>query len=218
MITVVMWVLGFVFLSWALVPFIDMWKVAGTIGQRREMLTNMFWAMFKSIPLFIAGPLAWVVVPLALRFTPWEAEQLPWWARFWDNDVSINGDRPEYWDPAYKGTTYYYDDHPRSRAARFEWLVRRNRASRLAQMLGHWWQDGEYADIQTWGDPLVGRDHEGTVVNRRGPCWQYYQVRRLGPICLRINCGYKVWSGEGDKRRVANVVWIPFSFLSWKGA
>ncbi len=157
-----------------------------------------------------------VVVPIALYFTAWEDDRLPWWARLWDNDVNINGDRPEYWDINYTGSTYYSDSHPRSRWARFVWLVLRNRASLMAQKLGHRWKPGEVEDVQTWGDPLTGRDHEGWVVNRRGPCWQYYMVKKLGPLCLRVNCGYKAWSNY-DGRAVANVVYIPFSLLRWKG-
>jgi len=84
--------------------------------------------------------------------------------------------------------------------------------------LGHTYAAGEYDDAQSWGDPATGRDHEGWSLNRRGPAWQLYIVKRLGSkLCLRVNYGYKVWAGPGDHRPVAMVVNITASLISWEG-
>lgn len=157
------------------------------------------------------------MVPIALLFTPREADHLPDWARAWDNDVSINGDRPEYWPLNYQGTTYYAKAHPRSFWARYVWLGWRNRASKAGLQLGYTYTDADAADREHWGDPMVGRDREGWTLNRVGKVFQLYIVRRVGDkLCFRLNFGHKIWS-FGDGRPVAMVVNIAASLLRWKG-
>lgn len=163
-----------------------------------------------------ADILAPIIVPIALLFTKREDNKLPWLFRWWDNDVSINGDRAEYQDPAYEGTTYYANAHPRSFKGRYIWLGLRNRASWLSQKLGHKWTDPQ--DREYWGDPQTGRHHAGWVVCRGENAYQMYVVKKIGNTgkCIRQNFGFKIWPSH-DGRTVANVVNIPLSILRYKG-
>lgn len=197
------------------------WNIAPLL---MVLITPIPWAhKAKAIPCFIgAGAkcmlvmpvslLAPLIVPIALIFTKREDNKLPSLFRWWDNDVSINGDQVEGAD------TYYALGHDRrSFYARYVWLGLRNRASKLAQDLGYEWQIGDQNDREHWGDPLTGRDHSGWTVNRCADVYQLYICQRLSSkLCLRINYGYKVWAGY-DQRQRANVVNITFSVLSWKG-
>lgn len=165
------------------------------------------------LPVVLLSPVA---VPIALLFTPREANALPGWAQWWDNDVSINGDWPQYWPLDYEGTTYYADAHPRSFKARFVWLVLRNRASWLADHLGHVYAPGENADREHWGDPDTSRSHEGWVLNRCARVYQFYRCQKLGSLCLRTNYGYKIWT-EPDPTPRGMVIAITASLLGWQG-
>lgn len=175
---------------------------------------SMLLASLKGLVLLPIDLLAPVVVPIALLFTKPEDDRLPALFRWWDNDVSINGDQPE------GAPTYYAEGRDRrSYVARFIWLAIRNRASWAALKLGYTYPDHEgRTDRDVWGDPLVGRDHAGWTLNRKGDVYQLYIVRRLGSkLCLRINFGHKIWA-VGDGRQTAMVVNICFSILRWKGA
>lgn len=200
------------------VPFLIIHSLDGVpYTVRLRAMIGMIVPILKRLlvlPVSLSAPF---VMPFVLIFTPWDANELPWWARWYDNDVSLNGDMPWYWEQSYGGWTYYAKAHPRSFWARYVWLGWRNRASRLAMILGHRYREGEYENHESWGDPLTGRDHEGHVLNRRGSCWQIYLVKRIGRFCIRINCGYKIWSNAGDGRAVAMPVFVPFSILTWEG-
>lgn len=168
--------------------------------------------------------MAWVVPRLA-----WDAEALP--ARYakWDNDISINGD-PWPWAQRPDGTWYrpaplddtpearaacYWAEghHPRSRWARYIWLGWRNRASKLAHDLGA----PSGAPIALWGDEKVGRSHAGVCVYRMGDCWQIMVVDRWGPFVVRRNVGWKINNVRDNQHTVANITWLPWSLLRWKG-
>lgn len=170
------------------------------------------WRTLVVTPFSLLAPIA---VLLILPFVPRSANQLPAWCRAWDNDVSINGDKPEYWDPAYTGVTYYANAHPRSFWARWVWLGWRNRASWLALRLGYTYTGTETREL--WGDADTSRSHAGWVLYRCGPIYQVYATRKVGPICLRANWGRKVW-GTPDGRKTAMVVAITLTAVSWQGA
>ena len=179
-----------------------------------------------AVPYKWTAPLvmAWVVPRLA-----WDAEALP--ARYakWDNDISINGD-PWPWAQRPDGTWYrpaplddtpearaacYWAEghHPRSRWARYIWLGWRNRASKLAHDLGA----PSGAPIALWGDEKVGRSHAGVCVYRMGDCWQIMVVDRWGPFVVRRNVGLKINNVRDNQHTVANITWLPWSLLRWKG-
>lgn len=200
-------------LAWAITPMLVLAFLP--IPPRHRLLGALSFAQaavkgWLVLPAVLVSP---IVVPIALLFTPREANELPAWARWWDNDVSINGDRPDlteaYYAPGYDVRSYW---------ARFVWLVGRNRASWLAQELGYRYRLGDQVDRDTWGDALTGRDHEGWTVNRCAGVYQLYIVKRLGArLCLRVNVGHKIWAGY-DLRPVAMVVNITASLMSWEGA
>lgn len=151
-------------------------------------------AWVKSSLMIIPDLLAPVIVPIALLFTKWEAEKLPKLFVWWDNDASINGDQREvgrwdllhiplerdsaeavslcYWAPGH---------HPRSFYARWVWLGLRNRASRLAQLLG---TDASGPAISWGGD--------GWTVHRVGDKFRYFEMLPAGPVLIRMHYGYKV--------------------------
>lgn len=195
----------------------------------------VFNAFPKNLLVLIPDLLAPIVVPIALLFTKWEDDKLPSIFTWWDNDVGINGDR-FYWvldpntgkgvplpipvedTPEARALCYWAEGHhPRSFWARFVWLGLRNRASKLAEMLGYRYSDDEMLQTHTiWGDPEVGRSKEGWVVFNFKDNYQLYMVKKLGPVCIRINYGFKLWSSP-PADRYSMVVGISFSLISWKG-
>lgn len=170
----------------------------------------MLGAWIRGMLILPADLLAPVVTPFALLFTGWEADRLPKLFRWWDNDVSLNGDvrqqglwalefvpiadTPEaramcYWAPGH---------HPRSFYARWIWIGLRNRASRLAQIVGTA-EDGDQYKVIDGNASLT----------RVGSAWCFYWVKQLGPVLIRIKYGYKVPRIPGWDR--APVVTIGFS-------
>ena len=188
--------------------------------QRAEEIASRVAPYKWTAPLVMA----WVVPRLA-----WDAEALP--ARYakWDNDISINGD-PWPWAQRADGSWYrpapledtpearaqcYWAEghHPRSRWARYVWLGWRNKASKLAYDLGSPKQE----PIQFWGDPQTSRSHEGVKVYKMGDCWQIMAVERHGPVIVRRNVGWKINNVRDNQHTTANVTWITWSLLRWKG-
>lgn len=168
----------------------------------------------------LAAPL---VVPVALLFTPRNAEHLPRLFVWWDSDASINGDgwavwrggawvhvfgdelpgeRPIPYDhPDYTGDCYYCKGHhPRSFYARWVWLGLRNRASRLSQLLG--FRHEPDAPVQEW----VGKNWHITAV---AGAYRYRDAIPLGPVQIKLHYGYKV--PQYADRATANLVAIGFS-------
>lgn len=202
-----------IFLIWNIIPMLVVACLPGVPGKHKlKAIGNFISAAFRGVTGFL-GFLAPIVVPIALLFTKYEDDDLPKGFRWYSNDVSINGDQPE------GAETYYAPGYDRrSFVARFIWLGLRNRASKLALLMGHTYVPGEYEDAENWGDPKTGRDHEGWALNRRGPVYQLYYIKKLGDkFCFRMNYGFKVWAGVGDKRATAMVVNITASVLSFKG-
>lgn len=226
---------------WCLLPSLWVLVLPGVPAvHRRAAALSFLHASVRGLAMLPADVLAPVVVPFALLGTKREAKGLPRWARWWDNDVSINGDgwavqrggawvrinserdlQPgdgrvySYDDADYPGDAYYAPGHhPTSFYARWVWLGLRNRASALAIRLGHPADNGKPVDV--WGDHATGRGHAGWVLRHHNGAYQLHATRQAGPLCLRTNYGHKVdfthWG-----RPVMPVVCIAISALSWKG-
>lgn len=178
------------------------------------------------------APYKWsapLVMALVVPWLKWSAEKLPALFSKWDNDISINGD-PWPWAQRADGSWYrhapledtpearaqcYWAEghHPRSRWARYVWLGWRNKASKLAHDLGA----PASAPIALWGDEKVGRAHPGVCVYRMGDCWQIMAVEKKGPFIVRRNVGWKINNVRDNQHTGANVTWITWSLLRWKG-
>lgn len=227
--------------AWNLAPVLMLCALPIPARHKLRGSLSLLPAAGRGLLMLPADLLAPVVVPLALLQTPREANALPRWARWWGNDVSINGDgwavkRAGQWvrvvgnelpgevavpytAPAYDGDAYYAPGrHPRSFWARFVWLGLRNRASALAVRLGYPVQPADLLDADTWGDPATNRDHAGWCVRRNGPVYQLSIVRPIGAgLCLRVNSGHKLDLVRRWGRDVAMVVCITASVLRFKG-
>lgn len=175
---------------------------------------RIHWQFLKlsaiSLLILIPGALAPIVVPIALLFTKWEDDKLPALFKWWDNDVSINGDHREHWGLDYQGNAYYANAHPRSFYARFVWLGLRNRCSKLVEMLGYRYELGEFESRRILGDPKTGRDHAGYRFTYTDNICQLMIVKRIGKYCIRFNWGYKFF----DKPVTPSAA-ISFSLLSY---
>lgn len=178
------------------------------------------------------APYKWsapLVMALVVPWLKWSAEKLPALFSKWDNDISMNGD-PWPWARREDGSWYrpapledtpearakcYWakGHHPRSRWARYVWLGWRNRASKLAHDLGA----PASAPIAFWGDEKVSRSRAGVCVYRMGDCWQIMAVERKGPFIVRRNVGWKINNVRDNQHTTANVTWITWSLLRWKG-
>ena len=226
---------------WCLVPSLCVLALPGVPAtHRRAAALSFLRASVRGLAMLLPDLLAPVVVAFALLATKRTDKALPRWARWWNNDVSINGDgwavqRAGQWvrinsqrdlqpgdgrvysydDADYPGDAYYAKGHhPTSFYARWVWLGMRNRASALAITLGH---PADYSQpIDTWGDAATGRSRAGWVLRHHHGAYQLHATRKAGPLCLRTNYGHKVdftyWH-----RPVMPVVCIAVSALSWKG-
>lgn len=191
-------------------------------GYRLDLIRCMWGAYARVLVTIIPDLLAPIVVPIALLFTKWEAESLPKFFWIWDNDVNINGDTRTD-DPhdglggwgvrhvPYEANSQeaidmcYYapGHHPRSFYARWVWLGLRNRASALSLRLGK--RVYGTANTVTKGDITVTR-----IEN----VWRYYELLKVGPVVIRMHCGYKIPTTPPLQR--ASVVSIGFSLRKAK--
>ena len=192
---------------------------------------------------WLADSAAPVGVAVALLFTPRSANNLPRWARCWENNVSINGDsgatlledgtwlqwrdtpqgmwpqlagRPQldYSHPDYAGDAYYCrGHHPRSFIARYVWLGWRNRASALSVRCG----EDVCERPQDIAGPGVG--DTGWVLRQSRDLFQWHSMEKLGKWRVRRNLGYKLGivaeRAEGTGRAAA--VAIAWSLRRSKG-
>ncbi len=211
---------------WCLAPSVAVLALPGVpIKHRLRASVSFLRASGRGLLMIVPDLLAPIVVPIALLGCRWDSERLPRWAKWWDNDVGLNGDRfpdgspgfvPLEDTPAVRALCYWLPGrHPRSFLARYVWIGLRNRASKLALDLGH--PTDPAAPVQTWGDVETSRAHEGWFLREHNGQYQMHYVRRLGSrLCLRSNYGHKVFFVELG-RPVMPVVCITFSVLSWKG-
>lgn len=183
-------------------------------GKAMVCFLDSAWRGLVILPADLLAP---VIVPIALIFTSRAANNLPWLFKWWDNDVSINGDRPEYWPLDYTGSTYYSKYAPRSFMSRWIWLGLRNRASMLGIMLGKTVAETDSRDI--WGDPLTERNHSGWTLIRAGNVYELYIVQQIfgSPLETRSKYGFKVDETTTLHAQTCMVVNITFSILSFTG-
>lgn len=177
-----------------------------------------------------ASEAALVITP----FLKWNAEKLPKFARIFDNDVSINGDRAEWvrnTDGSYTrlpvpldkdvlthadGSRFnYYMNlfkkwHARSNVARYVWLGFRNRASWINAKLGVYVkpeksEGGKVYYNQVWSN----RNEEGfgIEVTRYNGEWELNEIQPFMKKFTKRNVlGYK-FSNVDEIKRLASVVW-----------
>lgn len=183
------------------------------VPDRKRLTACIIEAWVKNLLAIVPDLLAPVVVPLALLATRWEAEHLPHWAKWWDNDASINGDcrtdnpadglggwalRPVplerdsaeavamcYWAPGH---------HPRSFYARWVWLGLRNRASALSQALG----STATGPATVWNGPTW-------TITRVADDWRFFELLPIPGtrLAIRMHCGYKVPRLPGEAKAPA---------------
>lgn len=203
------------FLIWNLIPHLIVWSLP--VDSTHKLNASKCWLKVAVIHFiqYPVGFLAPFIVPIALLFTKHEDAHLPALFRWWDNDVSINGDRAEDWALDFKGNAYYAKAPPRSFWARYVWLGLRNRASWLGEHLGYKYKEGEYDAIFTYGNPHTSRtwpDGEGWMLKTTGSVYQLMVVKHItSKLCIRTHWGYKLF----DRDR-APIVAIAFSVLSWR--
>lgn len=138
---------------------------------------------FKSLFANVTAPL---VVPFALLFTKWESEHLPKFFSWYDNDVSINGDRGvpvPTGDEAIKLNYWAEGHHPRSFWSRYVWLGLRNRGKEAYMEKlpeGHQW-----TPERSWGESGITRGSdghppvEGWNVVESGGYWEIRGVQKF---------------------------------------
>ena len=166
------------------------------------------------LPFSLVSP---IVVPFALLFTKWEDDALPKLFRYWDNDVSLNGDlrlnggwdllpipledseelrKLCYWAPG---------EHPRSYKARCKWLLR-NRCGYLGNKLGvAFVPDGLW---DKWGNRQNHNDEGWTLYRYSKPDgskdYIYNQNRyvKIGSYVVNFytKYGFKVWDGANGRK------------------
>jgi hypothetical protein len=183
----------------------------------------------KARKYVLSAPLvmAWVCPRL-----PWEAEELPAKYRMWDNEVSINGDKGNwYYDEANhiwgrypipltkgnsknnRGKWYNYYTFKKLSArhwfARYVWLGWRNRAS--AAYLEHDVyapKPEEIKDIQKWE---YRTEEEGIEILYWNGYMQVFYQRHGKVIHRRANLGFKLGNVNEITKKI-RAVYTPFSF------
>ena len=221
-------------LAWFLVPVLAVLALPGVPWQHRRKAAVSFLSAFpRGILVVPVALLAPFVVPIALLFTKRSDDRLPRLFRWWDNDVSINGDAALTWStnpatgydepdrvpdedtPAVRALCYYAKGHhPRSFWARYVWLGLRNRGSYLAAQLGV--KSDLPAVVQCWGNTDAGRSMEGCGLMANGGAYQLIASQKIGKLCARVNYGFKVNHHYMGRARLP-VVNVTISLLSWKG-
>ena len=225
--------LAAVVILWCTVPALWVLCLPGVpAAHRRAAALSFGRASVRGLLMLPADLLAPVAVPIALLGCRWESEALPRWARWWDNDVGLNGDNFPVWvadpgnplgrplpvpladTPEVRALCYWAKGHhPRSFYARWVWLGLRNRASALALRLGHPADPAQ--PLELWGNDATGRSVEGWVLRHHNGAYQLHATRRMGGLCLRTNYGHKINFAQLH-RPVMPVVCIAISAISWK--
>ncbi len=202
-----------------LLPWFYLRKLKGHVPKNhiKGLKKSMIQAWLKNLLTMPADVTAPIVVPIALIFTKWNAEHLPKLFRWWDNEVSINGDwgfvpLDKKSQEAINMAYYAKGHHPRSFYARWVWLGLRNRATWAAWALGYRKKAGDTEDEWSYGDVWGGK---GWLVARCGPAYRLRYHKALSKKrFLRIHFGYKI--GGSQSITHGNVVAIGFSIRKRK--
>ncbi len=221
-------------------------KIAGVPEElHADALACFARAKKKSTLPMIASLFAPLVIAFLIltRQLKWESNDVPKWAWWYGNNISINGDgwgmlypdgtcvnyvdhdvigRGEaealhYGDLRYTGDCYYAEGHhPRSAWARFIWLGFRNRAKAISQARGEFVNLNE-TPIE-WG-AVPDKATEGCSVMYCTGIWQMRFVEKafFGKLFLRRNLGFKINNAFVEKKDIAMCVWVQFSLKEWHG-
>ncbi len=91
-----------IIIIWNIIPHLILWSLEIPARQKRKASANFLNATWRGLIGLPADILAPIVVPIALMFTSWEAEELPWLFTIWDNDLGPNGDPRRYDGTSFK--------------------------------------------------------------------------------------------------------------------
>lgn len=191
----------------------------------------------------LLAPLVWIFIGL---FLPRKAEKLPKWLRYYDNNISINGDRADWEDlgahlppgeryrrlPALdkavkdengRSNSYFHPFSPRTWLPRWCFNGWRNRCGWLAKEWGKPIIDGDYSQggaftpQSTWGHPAPSRSSFGVRVSEHGGVWQ---IERTSPAkfgLVKTECyGYEIRNANAVDQ-FGTVAWTPVSYKTRKG-
>lgn len=221
-------------LAWCLFPIAVVMTLPGVPWEHRTKAARSFIsASLRGMLVVPVSATAPVVILFALLFTRWRNDRLPRIFRWWDNDVSINGDAGVTWSedpvtgigrpdrvpeedtPDVRAICYWAPGrHPRSFRARYVWLGLRNRGSFLAAHLG---ANLDYSQpVNGWGNAAVGRSLEGWALLENAGHYQLLRSKRVGKLVNRMNYGFKLNHRAMGRPRVP-VTTVSFSLLRWKG-
>lgn len=214
-----------IIIIWNIIPHLILWSLEIPARQKRKASANFLNATWRGLIVLLPDLLAPIVVPIALLFTKWEDEKLPWLFTIWDNDLGPNGDPRRYDGTSFKfvplekdneevkrGCYWAKGHHPRSFWARYVWMGWRNRASKGAVMIGVKYQD---VTPTAFGQETVDRyTNPGWRLTERGGNYQLEAIYKFGPLAYRMNYGFKVYQNRNGK---IMPITISLSFKSWKG-
>lgn len=218
-------ILILIFIAWTLAPILILWSKDIPAKHKRKATVCFLNSTWRGAIVLIPDLLAPIIVPIALLFTSWDAEKLPWLFTIWDNDLGPNGDPRRYDGTSFKfvplekdneevkrGCYWAEGHHPRSFWARFVWMGLRNRASKGAVMMGVKYQDVPSIE---YGHAKVDRyTNPGWRLTERGGNYQLEAIYKFGPLAYRMNYGFKVYQKRFGK---IMPITISLSFKSWKG-
>lgn len=180
----------------------------------------------------LTAPIVWLFLAAVL---PRKAERLPGFLRWYDNNISINGDRSDWAvidgrkvrmpapdvDVVHEDgqhVSYWPPHSPRSFLPRLNFNGIRNRCGWLAKKWGksleHVAFAGDYPVLDAqWGNPDISREVMGIHVACAGGVWQ---ISRTGPLWGGVKTesyGFEVMNANTIDR-FATCTWTPWS---WKG-
>ena len=201
-------------------------QALASLRSARKPALIRFW-------LGLTAPIVWLFIAALL---PRKAEQLPRWLRWYDNNISINGDRAEWArlddgtyvrqpapdnDVVYadgKHLSYWPPHSPRSFLPRWVFNGWRNRCAWLAKAWGQPLQNIAYQDglpvlAAQWGNPETGRQVMGIHVVCAGGVWQLERTSPQWGGVRMETYGYEVLNANTIDR-FATCAWTPWS---WKG-
>ncbi|MEJ5128928.1 hypothetical protein WH367_23015 [Comamonas sp. MYb21] len=200
-------------------------QALASLQSARKPALIRFW-------LGLTAPIVWLFIAALL---PRKAEQLPRWLRWYDNNISLNGDRTDWAlidgrhvrmpapdeDIVREDGTHlsYWPPHsPRSFLPRWSFNGIRNRCAWLAKKWGRPLESIAYSDglpvlDGEWGNPEIGRQVMGIRVACAGGVWQLVRTSKLWGGTKTENYGFEVLNANTIDR-FATCTWTAWS---WKG-